>query len=150
MKTIRVKAYLSVEAALVMPIVTATVLLVIYFWFFQYNRCLMEIDLNTIVCKTLNADMADNNDKIEYLKKCISETYKSKYWAWTPGTYNCKIENNKIIVEQEGALEFPFSNFINLNLESNWTARDKVEADITDPVFIVRQIKKMGDKDNDN
>ena len=35
-------AYLTVEAALILPMVLGVIILVIYLLFFQYDRCLME------------------------------------------------------------------------------------------------------------
>ena len=40
----RVSAYMTVEAALIIPIVMGSILFVVYMMLFQYNRCLLEQD----------------------------------------------------------------------------------------------------------
>ena len=46
-----VRAYFTVEAAMVMSLVLSVVVMVVYIMFFQYNRCIMEQDVGTLVLK---------------------------------------------------------------------------------------------------
>ena len=48
MKIQQAEGYLTLEAALILPMLIAAILFVIYMLVFQYNRCLLEQDLGAM------------------------------------------------------------------------------------------------------
>lgn len=141
----KMKAYFTVEAALVMPVSFICILLVIYLWFFQYDRCLVEIDTNAAVMRALVAEAVDNNERMDLIKNYLNEIYDEKYVAWNDDATTMKIARNKICVEREGSVRFPFSFLTPELVDGNqmWSVQSKVKADIMDPAFIVRSIRKL-------
>lgn len=139
----KLDAYLTVEAVLVMPIVIAGILLVMYLWFFQYDRCLLEIDTNAVALRVSNAEAEDNDERMFLLKKYMNEIYYDKYAAWNQNAANIKIEKGSIYVEQEGNVIFPFESLGFWNCDNIWSLKLKVKANIINPVFVVRNICKL-------
>jgi len=137
------EAYFTVEAALVMPIVIICILLVIYLWFFQYDRCLMEIDTNAAVMRALSAKTEDNRERAELIKRYLNEIYYDKYIAWNYDNVNIKVGKGSIYVERAGNVKFPFTTFGFWDGDNIWSSKSKVNVDIMDPAFIVRSIRKL-------
>jgi hypothetical protein len=135
--------YFTVEAALVMPIVIACILLIIYMWFFQYDRCLMEMDTYAAVMRSAQADAEDNEERIELMKKYINETYLDKYVAWELSEQKVRIEKGKTYAKQSGNVKFPFKALAFWNSEDIWSTGAEVQADILNPVFVVRRVRKI-------
>ena len=52
-------AYFTVEAALVLPLVTGAILFVIYTMLFQYDRCLLEQDIGALALWGSLAEASD-------------------------------------------------------------------------------------------
>ena len=51
-----IEAYFTVEASLVMPVVIGSVIFVICFLLYWYNRCLMEQDLSVMAVKASQSE----------------------------------------------------------------------------------------------
>lgn len=136
-------AYFTVEAALVMPLVIACIVLVIYMWFYQYDRCLLEMDTYALAMRSAHADADNNDERLGLLQNYLDTIYWSKYAAWNVTEQNAKIEKGKIYVEQSGSLRFPFVKIAFWSKEDNWSTKAKAEADILNPVFTVRRVRQI-------
>lgn len=139
----KLNAYFTIEAALVIPIVLAGILFVMYIWFFQYDRCLMDIDINAIGLRASNANAENNDERMFLLKKYMNEIYYDKYAAWNIGAANLKIEKGCIFVEQEGNVRFPFKSLGFWRGNNIWSTKSETKANIINPVFVVRSIRKF-------
>lgn len=139
----KLDGYFTVEAALVVPVVAAVILFVIYQWFFQYDRCLMEIDTNAAVLRASNAKVENNDERMSLTKKYLNEVYYDKYAAWNGRTASIKIEKGSMCVEREGSVKFPFGSLEFWNGNKMWESQIRVKADIIDPAFVVRSIHKL-------
>ena len=65
--------YFTVEAALIFPFVMGVILLVIYMWFFQYDRCLMEQDYALITVMATEKQKLKPQERVDYLTGLISD-----------------------------------------------------------------------------
>jgi hypothetical protein len=146
-KSYSLGGYFTVEAALVMPIVIACVLLIIYMWFFQYDRCLLEMDTYAAVLRSVHTDAENNEERLLIMKKYVNEIYRNKYAAWELSAQKTRIEKGKAYVEQSGSLKFPFKALFFWNIEDTWNAAAEGQADILNPAFVVRRVRQiMGGK----
>ena len=139
----KLEAYFTVEAALVMPIVISCILFVVYIWIFQYDRCIMEIDTYAAAFSASKAEAEDNEERIYLTQKYLNEIYYDKYVAWNFDTANIKIVKESIYVEREGNVKFPFTSLKFWNGDNIWSSKSKVKADIINPAFVVRSIRKL-------
>ncbi|MCD7835528.1 MAG: hypothetical protein LUG83_02495 [Lachnospiraceae bacterium] len=139
----KINAYFTVEAAFILPMVMMGILLIIYLWFFQYDRCLMELDTNSAVLGALSENAADNNQRLLYIKNCLNKEYCEKYVAWNYENINIEIKNGKVYVERDGSVLFPFEALAFWEGSNIWNAGTSIEMDILSPEYIVRSISKI-------
>ena len=69
------RGYFTVEAAMIFPFVMGVILLVIYMWFFQYDRCLMEQDYALITVLGTEKQGLSPEERVEHIRKLISGLY---------------------------------------------------------------------------
>lgn len=131
----KVRAYFTVEAAMVFPVVLGTLVFIIYMMFFQYNRCLMEQDMGVLV---LRSAALQENDKTVLAGKLQEEAAKlqqEKYMAWDMGEISLSMEGNLVRIFREGRLALPFMEI--------WEARANYENEQINPTFLIRSCKKL-------
>ena len=104
-----------------MPIVLGVVFLVMYLWFFRYDRCLMELDMAGV---TLRAACVSETDPEGHVAVAASEwkkRYFEKYYAWEDSIL-AGWERGHVILKGDGSLAFPLPG---LNF---WSADDRMRA----------------------
>ena len=135
-------AYLTVEAALVIPIVLAVQLLVIYLLVFQYNRCLLNQDMGRLAVLGCGAEAQDKEELAEYLEKCADELYTEHYFAWKMCALNMELAGDTVQIEGEGEITLPLPEWGMDAKKSNKSARAVYEYHRLQPVVIIRQFNK--------
>lgn len=88
------RAYFTVEAACVLPIVLGVYLFLIYGMFYQYDRCLLEQD---------TALMA-----MEY-ESFPKGRETERYLAWQQEGMDIRIDEGRVQVKCEGRMVIPFT-----------------------------------------
>lgn len=137
----KVRGYFTVEAAMVLPMIMIFILWMIYLWFFQYNRCLMEQDAGVLALQGAALQSEDNEERIRQLRKIADQVYGEKYIAWESGEPELKIEKGTIYVKQKGRIRFPFGELIPGTASAEATAA--YENDIISPVHFIRSYRKI-------
>lgn len=100
-------AYLTVEAALVFPVVLGTVFFIVYMLLFQYDRCLMEQDLGALALWGSRVKAESPEELQSMIQKRTNEIYRDKYAAWKMIVLDVKVEHNRFAVTGKGQLTFP-------------------------------------------
>ena len=136
-------AYFTVEAALVVPVVMSTMLLVIYMLLFQYNRCLLEQDLGAMVIWGGNTEVSDVELFEEKIKERINKMYREKYVAWEITTLNATLQNSNFAVEGGGQLTFPFAGWNFWSTDNIWEAKVDYSCRRTSPITFIRLCHKI-------
>ena len=139
----KMQAYFTVEAALVLPLVLGIIFLVIYLWFYQYNRCLMELDMNSLALKGSVASAQDKTELLYQMKSWAGEINMEKFIAWQQGQIEIKLEKDTVLVERTGAQEFPIGEMDFWGGESFWEADAVYENHRISPVLTVRNLRKI-------
>jgi hypothetical protein len=142
----KVEAYLTVEAAMVLPIVLGTILFVIYLLFFQYDRCLMEQGAGVLAMRGCTLQTADSKELVEVLL-IQSQQEDERYLAWNACTAQIRMKGNYVKVEYSGVLDFPFKGLAFWRDSSAWDSKATYENLRIKPTFFVRKCRKiMGGK----
>ena len=142
------EAYFTVEATLVLPLVMSAVLLDIYLFCFQYDRCLIEQDMGSLMvwCSELRLGNTDTaNEQEEKIQKRASEIYRDKYVAWELTTVDVQLEKNRISVVGQGQLTFPVPGWNLWNDINLWKEEVTYESRNISPVFYIRQLRKLNE-----
>ena len=140
------EAYFTVEATFILPLVMSAILLEIYLFCFQYDRCLMEQDMGNLVlwCSEIRLENADTVEKQkEKIKSQTGEIYRDKYIAWELTGVDVQLENNRISVIGSGQLIFPVPGWNFWNSINIWEDEVIYESRSISPVFYIRQLRKL-------
>lgn len=135
-------AYFTVEAAMVMPIVIFTIVMLVYLLFFQYNRCLMEQDMGALALKGCSIQEDDKEALMQTLGYYANKTDKDKYVMWNMNDAEIKLETDKIEVLQKGGLIFPFSGFMK-EVDTRWDTVAVYKNQRINPVDFIRMYSKL-------
>ena len=124
------KAYFTVEAAVLYPIVLGVIVLMTYLLFFQYDRCLLEQDMGRAAVRSGSRWM----QKKEELNRQLQE---SELPVW-------KLEKNQVTVEQTGRMPYPFSEIA--EVPRYWSAKAAFQVKRNNPVEILRNSQRYRGK----
>lgn len=134
--------YLTVEAALVFPVVLAVQVLVIFLFIFQYNRCLLDQDMAKLVVLGCGAEKQEKSKLAEYVGRCAGELYTEKYVTWDMTDIEITLEGNRICARGSGKQSFPTAGWGILSDGFNWNAETVCEGERLDAVTFIRQYRK--------
>lgn len=104
----QMKAYMTVEAVLVMPMVLGVIVLTIYLLFFQYDRCLMEQNAGILAMRGCTLQASDRDSLAKKLYCLIGREDDAVYLAWEMEPVQVTLRGNRVSVERCGYLRFPF------------------------------------------
>lgn len=136
-------AYMTVEAALVMPMVFMVILFAMYLLFFRYDRCLMEQNLARVLMETGTMPRSDSQKMVNQLSIDLQLIGGDKYLFWTPDEIKVKQEAGKVVMECGGSVSIPFVQ--RMGMGSYFAATRKYSADLLDETFILRMAGKIKD-----
>lgn len=136
-------AYFTVEAALVLPLVMGALLLIIFLFIFQYDRCLMEQDIGLLVLYAGTLEAEDTEEASMLLNRRISEIYWDKYVAWETEKLQITVEKNEVKVEGEGKLTFPVPGWNFFNDDNVWRTQAARSAVRFSPVDFIRVYRRI-------
>lgn len=138
----RENGYLTVEAAMVFPVVLAVQILIVYLLFFQYDRCLLNQDAARLVVLGCGEEERKKSELADYLRECSGELSQEKYAAWNMDSLKMEIMGNTICIEGSGRLRFPGIGW------GAWSKEDFRETSVLyqskklHPVIWIRQCRK--------
>lgn len=136
-------AYLTVEAAMVFPIVLAVQLLVVYLLVFQYNRCLLNQDMGRLAVLGCGAEERGKEALAEYLERCAKELCTEHYFVWEMSMLDVELAGDTVRIEGEGEILFPFPEWGIDVVRTNKRAKAVYEYHKQQPVVIIRQFNKL-------
>lgn len=136
-------AYFTVEAALVLPLVMGALLLTIFLFVFQYDRCLMEQDAGLLVLYAATLEAENGEEATMLLNGRASELYWDKYVAWEMEKLQINREKNEVRIEGEGKLTFPVPGWNFFNGNNVWRAKVLHRAVQFSPVDFIRMYRRI-------
>ncbi|MCM1099761.1 MAG: pilus assembly protein [Clostridium sp.] len=143
----KTNAYFTVEAALVMPVVFGVVLLTVWLFLFQYDRCLMEQSAGVTALRGCTLQREDS----EQLVKRLSEMWEQDdrvFLAWKKEDARISLKGNRVRVECSGTLQFPFGKLLTWDEASGggndmWESQAVFENRRIRPVDFIRDYRKI-------
>ena len=129
-----------------LPLVISAILLEMYLFCFQYDRCLMEQDMGRLIlwCSELRSENADTaREQEEKIQNRAGKIYRDKYVAWELTTVDVQLDKNRISVVGQGYLVFPVPGWNLWNDINLWKDEVTYESRNVSPVFYIRQLRKL-------
>ena len=123
----KTKAFLSVEASLIMPVVLFTVIVLIYLGFYLY-------DVNAVNVFALNSMYSEKDE--DSIKQAFLENLSKK--LINTRITNCVVEyvEDEILVQFEGEFKFPFKS---VDIRINKKIKNVM------PVKFIKYVKMLGE-----
>jgi hypothetical protein len=134
------KAYFTVEAAVLYPIVLGVIVLMTYLLFFQYDRCLLEQDMGRAAVRSGSRWMQKKEELNRQLQEKDMFFDTEKYIAWESELPVWKLEKNQVTVEQTGRMPYPFSEIA--GVPRYWSAKAVFQVKRNNPVEILRNSQR--------
>lgn len=130
------RAYFTVEAAVLYPVVLGVVILMMYLLFFQYDRCLLEQDMGKAAVRGGSRWMQKKEEVSRQLQEKDLFFDTEKYIAWESELPTWRLEKNQVTVEQTGRMPYPFSTIS--GAPGYWSAKATFQVNRNSPVNILR------------
>lgn len=102
----RKNAYLTVEAAMVFPLVLFFLVELMQIAIFQYDRCLMEQNLAVIALRGGDI-LKDNKAAEDVILIAEQDMYTDQYMGFRQQEFGYEIAGNAITVNKRGKVTFP-------------------------------------------
>ncbi len=131
------KAYFTVEAACILPIVFGVYVFLIYGMFYQYDRCLLEQDVALLVLRTQWED--DRKSVLSGDRMRESESYLAFEW----GENVLKKEQGEILAQARGTVIMPFKGLMPWNGKDDWELKASYTCVEIKPTEWIRLKQKM-------
>lgn len=137
------EAYLTVEAALIIPIVLGIFIFLIYIMFYQYDRCLTEQDMGILSLRGAVRKSENNEELFGYIQKESNAIYLDKYVAavWEPTLI--KIKQNRIEITGKALVKVPFPRLALLTGQKDWSVSGSFQNRKISPVAFVRACRRL-------
>lgn len=137
-------AYFTVEAALILPLVMSAVMMEIFLLMFQYDRCVLEQDVNRMtICAAAVA--GDTTEELEQKIRSRMETVSmEKYLAWNMEKFQLEMVRGRVEVNGEGSFELPLPEWNLFTGENAWRAGVRRTAIKISPTDFIRLYRKVG------
>lgn len=137
-------AYFTVEAALILPLVMSAVMLEIFLLLFQYDRCVLEQDVNRMtICAAAVA--GDTTEELEQKIQSRMQTVSmEKYLAWSMEKFQLEMVRGRVEVNGGGSFELPLPEWNLFTGENAWGAEVKRTAIKISPTDFIRLYRKVG------
>lgn len=136
-------AYFTVEAALVLPLATGALIFTVFLFIFQYDRCLLDQDINMLAMYAGTAT-AENSEALEtIIRRKASELFMDKYAAWTMKDLQIAVRGDRVTVRGGGSLTLPLPEWNFFRKENEWGARTLRETLRISPADYIRLYRKI-------
>lgn len=139
-------AYFTVEAALVLPLVMGAMIMGLYLFCYQYDRCILEQDVGSLLiysCALATENAGSTEDIRENIELRAGALNHTKYAAWELTALDIKIEKNRISLTGQGQLTFPVPDWNFWNKDNVWEAKVSYDSSRLSPVYYIRQYRKV-------
>ena len=95
--------YMTVEAALIMPMALGIVILVLRIWFFRYDRVLQDMDTCSVVVRCMEQQDMNADERAAYVIEQMQGRYKDSYIAWDFGEVSATCNGNSVTCTVTGS-----------------------------------------------
>ncbi|MBE5861320.1 MAG: hypothetical protein E7295_00545 [Lachnospiraceae bacterium] len=127
-------AYFTVEASLVLPIVLGSLIFVICFLLFWYNRCLMEQNTAILTVSVAQVGETSREARQKQLLQWQTGYVTNKHYAWKMSDIHLAVQNKEVQVSRSGQL---------LLGDRLWRAEASYDALIMNPTAFLRLCRRI-------
>lgn len=137
------KAYFTVEAAFLFPMVAAVYVALFYMGFYQYDRCIAEQSLRLSLLQGSRA----GGDSEQEISGAYGVNSRDKYIMAQVGDMEVQTKNGRIAGVLEGTMGISGISFTEYGRDGEWKFTVTGEIGEWDPVFWLRAWKRLNKED---
>ena len=138
------RAYMTVEASIIMPMIIIVLIFIIYIGFYLYDVCAVGQFAYIAALRTSQQKDLTMEELEVYGKNQLEELITNRLVVTDTRQEKIKVTVRKIEVEISTMIQMPFSNFISEKM-GLWKIRGEGEVVRTDPVKYIRSVRGKND-----
>ncbi|MBR4983350.1 MAG: pilus assembly protein [Lachnospiraceae bacterium] len=138
------KAYMTIEAALVFPIVLSGIIFVIYLGFYLYNASVIRQMSYIAALRGSQLTQANSSQIKKYVEEQLQQLGKEKILGEGELVQDIVISFNEIKVKVEMKMEVPLMEGIPF-VNRLWRIESEAKAGRINPVGIIRGVRKINE-----
>ena len=136
------KAYMTIEASLILPVIVGGIIFVLYLGIFLYNSCTIKqtayiAALRGSQIKNVSTDEIDN-----YVKKQIDELLFQNILAREEVKKEVRTSIGKVTVKMSTDVNIPFTDLLSAKIHI-WEIETEGYANRVNPIEIIRGVRKI-------
>lgn len=139
----RLRAYFTVEAALVIPLVISVLTMTVFLFVYQYDRCLMEQDVGMLALYAGTLATEDMDKMTKQIGRRAAERYTDKYLFWTQDKIDISVRKDRVEIVGEGSIVIPLPEWNLLNSQKGWSAKVIRRISRLSPTEIIRLWRRI-------
>lgn len=138
------KAYMTIEAALVFPIVLSGIIFVIYLGFYLYNASVIRQMSYIAALRGSQLTQANSSQIKKYVEEQLQQLGKEKILGEGELVQDVAISFNEVKVKVEMKMKVPFMEGIPF-VNRLWHIKGEAKAGRINPVDIIRGVRKINE-----
>ncbi len=139
----RMQAYLTVEAALVMPLVMGVLMMTVFLFVYQYDRCQMEQDVGMLALYAGTLAAEDGKELTERIGRRAAERDAEKYVCWTQKKIDVTVRKDRVEIAAEGGMNVPLPEWNLTGSNKSWSAKVTRRMSRLSPVEVIRLGRRL-------
>lgn len=137
------KAYMTLEASMLMPMILGGIVFTLYLGFYLYNVCLLQQVAYTAALRGSLIKEGSNEQIEEYTKNELNELLSSRLLAIKEWEGRVEVSSGKVRIWVSATTCMPFGEWLSSRL-GFWEYETNVQATRMDAVSHIRGIRILG------
>lgn len=139
----RVNGYMTLEAAMLMPLVWFVLFFAVFMGFFLYDRCIAEQDCKIILLQTSNMEEKDEAEIIRKIKERVNLADKKKLLFSNSVEQQFHVTDQKAVIKIKGTVPTVLNGLLKDGRFSFFSYASEYETDRYDPVKFIRNCRRL-------
>lgn len=144
-----VSAYMTLEISLLFPIILTSMIIMLYFIFFSYNRTVafQNAAITALYGQNSKVDEPSNEKVKDDMKEVLKNLNENQYISVREVEKSVSVAKNKIQVTQKGSIYAPI---LIEDMDNQMCFLESVVLKNREPVSYIRKIRKVMEDENGN
>lgn len=136
------KAYMTIEASLILPLIIGGIIFVLYLGIFLYNSCTIKQTANIAALRGSQMKNMSQKEMETYVEKQIDELLFQQILARENIKKEIDISMGKVTVKMGTDVKMPFADLLSEKI-GFWKIKGEGYANRVDPIEIIRGVRKI-------
>lgn len=135
------RAYMTVEAALIVPMVVGGIIFILYLGFYLYNVCAVKQAAYIAALRGSQMKKASDDEVEMYVEQQLEQLLEKQLLTLNNWEKDINVSVWRVKVQITSDIKMPFSGLLS-SITDIWKIEGKAEANRINPVEIIRGVRK--------